>query len=299
MTEKTDHNSSHRFFSAAQLSGAEMYGMLSTAVAPRPIAFASTISAGGTVNLSPYSFFNVVGFNPPMLVFCPLRRGRDGTLKDTVNNLREVPEVIVNVVEHAIVEQASLASTNYPPEVDEFTKAGLTPVPVAGFRPPRVAESAVSFACRVHDIIETGTEGGGGSLVIARVEGVFVRPELLDADGKLDPDALDLVGRMGGNYYVRASGAAFFEIPKPLRHLGIGIDALPQGVRESDQLTGNQLARLGNQEKLPTAEETQAIVASLGIRSTAEQINKIAELLEAGRDREALALAFHQARKKA
>jgi flavin reductase (DIM6/NTAB) family NADH-FMN oxidoreductase RutF len=293
MTENNDHPTAHRFFSAAKLSGQEMYGILSTAVAPRPIAFASTVSEGGTVNLSPYSFFNVVGFNPPMLVFCPLRRGRDGTLKDTVNNLRQVPEVIVNVVEHDIVEQASLASTNYPPDVDEFTKAGLTPVAVAGFRPPRVAESAVSFACRVHEIIETGTEGGGGSLVIARVEGVFVRPDLLDEQDKIDPDALDLVGRMGGNYYVRASGDAFFEIPKPLRHLGIGIDALPERVRESAQLTGNQLARLGNQETIPPAEETQAIVDALGISSPEEQILKIAELLAAGRDREALALAFH------
>lgn len=289
----TEEHVTHRYFSADKLSGPEMYGMLSTAVAPRPIAFASTISAGGTVNLSPYSFFNVVGFNPPMLVFCPLRRGRDGTLKDTVNNLRQVPEVMINVVEHKIVEQASLASTNFPPEVDEFTKAGLTPLPVAGFLPPRVAESAVAFACRVHEIIETGTEGGGGSLVIARVEGVFVRPDLLNENDQIDPDALDLVGRMGGNYYVRASGEAFFEIPKPLRHLGIGIDALPRRVRESSALTGNQLARLGNQDSIPGPEEIKAAGDAHNISGLRGQIQRIAELLAADKDREALAVAFY------
>ena len=237
------------------ISTAELHGYMLAAVAPRPIAFASTVDKAGNINLSPFSFFNCFGANPPIMIFSPARRVRDNTTKHTLENVREVPEVVINIVNYPIVEQMSLSSTEYDKRVNEFVKSGLTQVVSDNIRPPRVGESPVAFECLVDQVIETGTEGGAGNLIIVRVVKVHIRKEYLGDDGKLDTQKLDLVGRMGGSWYSRASGDALFEIPKPIRTKGIGIDQLPYSIRNSDVLTGNNLGRLGNAEKLPSQEE--------------------------------------------
>ena len=239
----------------ADLSTRELYTYLTSAVAPRPIAFASTIGADGQINLSPFSYFNVFGANPPTLIFSPSRRSRDNTNKDTLHNLREVPEVVINIVNFPMVEQMSLTSADYPREVNEFEKGGFTQVAATTVQPPRVGESPVSFECKVEQIIETGPEGGAGNLIICRVVTMHIDEDYLGKDGQLDPRKLDLVARMGGNWYCRASGDALFEIPKPNRRTGVGVDALPAAVRRSKVLTGNDLGRLGNQTALPSTEE--------------------------------------------
>jgi flavin reductase (DIM6/NTAB) family NADH-FMN oxidoreductase RutF len=236
---------------------AERQGILTAAIGPRPICFASTVDKEGNVNLSPYSFFNVFSNNPPILIFSPSRRGRDGTHKHTYYNIKEVPEVCINIVNYAMVEQMSLASTEYDKGVNEFVKAGFTEVPSDTIKPPRVKESPVSFECTVDKVMEMGDEGGAGNLVLARVKRIHLNTEFLNEEGKLDNIKLDLVGRMGANWYTRANEDALFEIPKPLRTKGIGVDQLPQHVRESDLLTANNLGRLGNVEKQPTSEEIE------------------------------------------
>lgn len=233
----------------------EMHSYLLNAVAPRPIAFVSTVDPDGNVNLSPFSYFNVFSVNPPILVFSSSRRGRDNTIKHTHENLLRVPEAVINIVSYPMVEQMSLASTEYPAGTNEFVKAGFTPVPSEKVKPPRVDESPAAFECEVEDIIAMGDAGGAGNLFIARVVMVHVQTQYLDADGKLDSPLMDLVGRMGGNWYCRASGDALFEIPKPLRKKSIGIDQLPASIRTSTVLTGNNLGRLGNVEDLPSKEE--------------------------------------------
>ena len=246
---------SFRTLSPEDLSTAALHGHLLSAIAPRPIAFASTISKDGQVNLSPFSFFNVFGANPPIVVFSPARSVRSNTNKDTLNNVQEVPEVVINVVNYPIVEQMSLSSTAYPPDVNEFEKAGLTALASDLVRPPRVAESPASFECEVLQIIETGPDGGAGNLIVAKVVRLHLREDYLDENGRLDIPKLDLVARMGGSYYCRASGDALFEIPKPIATLGIGVDQLPAHVKDSPVLTGNNLGRLGNEERLPGLQE--------------------------------------------
>ena len=248
------------------LSAREAYAYLSGAVAPRPICFASTVDAEGRVNLSPYSFFNVVSGDPPILAFAPLLSGRDGSAKDTLNNVLAVPEVTINIVNHAIVEQMSLTSTAYPAEVNEFQKAALTQVPSEVITPPRVGESPVSFECVVDRVVALGDGPMAGNLILARVVRIHVADEHLGPDGKLDIRSLDLVGRMGGADYIRAVPEALFEIPKPVRSLGIGIDGLPVRIRHSTVLTGNNLGRLGNVERLPTAAEVEAFARLEAVR---------------------------------
>lgn len=262
--EPTNHHqtmSNHRQLHVEQLPNQDLYAHLATAIAPRPICFASTVDAAGRVNLSPYSFFNVFSSNPPVLVFSPVRSGRDGSTKDTLDNVRATQEVVINVVDFSMVEQMSLASTAYPKGVNEFEKAGFTEAPSAGVRPPRVAESPVSFECTVDRVLPLGEEGGAGNLVLARVQTIHIREDLLGEDGKILPQRLDLVGRMGGNAYVRASGAALFEVKKPTRQHGIGVDRLPEGVRNSNVLTGNDLGKLGGLPELPTEADLIALRA--------------------------------------
>ncbi len=239
----------------------ELHSYLLSAVAPRPIAFASTIDRAGNVNLSPFSFFNVFSSNPPVMIFSPSRSGRDLTHKHSYLNVQEVPEVVINIVNHPIVEQMSLASTAYEKGVNEFVKAGLTQVASEKVRPPRVAESPVAFECVVEELIELGQGGGAGNLIICRVVLIHVQTQYLDASGALDTRRLDLVGRMGGSWYTRASGDALFEIPKPLQKRGIGIDQLPESIRNSPVLTGNHLGRLGNVEALPDTASVAAMRA--------------------------------------
>jgi flavin reductase (DIM6/NTAB) family NADH-FMN oxidoreductase RutF len=234
----------------------KLHQYLLGAVGPRPIAFASTIDAQGRPNLSPFSFFNVFGANPPILIFSPARRGRDNTVKHTYNNSKATGEVVINVVNYDLVQQVSLSSTEYDEGVNEFVKAGLTMLESEVVKPFRVKESPVQFECRINEIVETGSEGGAGNLVICEVLKMHIREDILDGNGYIDQHKIDLVARMGGNWYTRAT-PGMFEVPKPLQTLGIGIDAITDEVRNSKYLTGNDLGKLGNVERLPTAAEVE------------------------------------------
>lgn len=233
---------------------AEFHNTLLTAIAPRPICFASTIDEGGNPNLSPFSFFNIFGSNPTRFIFSPARRVRDNTTKHTLQNAMATREVVINVVNYAMVQQMSLASCEYPKDVNEFVKAGFTMLPSLHVKPFRVKESPVQIECKVVDIQETGTEGGAGNLIIAEMICMHIRPEVLTADGKIDQHRIDLVGRLGSDWYVRASGAALFEVPKPAKNLGLGFDQLPANIRNSKFLSGNDLGMLANCEQLPDAD---------------------------------------------
>lgn len=238
-----------------ELSVAELHGHLLGAIAPRPIAFASTINSKGQVNLSPFSFFNVFSANPPTLIFSPARRVRDNTTKHTLQNVEEVAEVVVNIVDFKIVEQMSLASTEYGPGINEFLKAGLTEVASTHVAPPRVGEAPAAFECTVKDIVPLGTGGGAGNLIICEVVLAHFQDHIFDDNGKINPQKLDAVARMGGDWYCRAQGEALFELPKPNRDLGIGVDQIPEKIRNSHILSGNHLGRLGNVSTLPSKEE--------------------------------------------
>ncbi|MCM4156340.1 flavin reductase family protein [Gramella sp. AN32] len=228
----------------------KLHQYLLGAIGPRPIAFASTIDAEGKPNLSPFSFFNVFGANPPVLIFSPARRGRDNTTKHTFENVKHVDEVVINIVNYEIVQQMSLSSTEYAEGVNEFEKAGLTMLKSDLIKPFRVAESPVQMECKVKEIVETGQEGGAGNLIICHVLKMHIKDEILDENGYIDQHKIDQVARMGGNWYTRAK-TGMFEVPKPLSTLGIGVDQLPKEIRTSDILTGNDLGKLGNVEKLP------------------------------------------------
>lgn len=240
-------------FDPKQLSTGKLHGYLLDAIAPRPIAFASTVDAEGQPNLSPFSFFNVFGANPPTLIFSPARRVRDNTTKHTLENIEQTKEVVINVVSYPMVQQMSLSSTEYPKGVNEFEKAGFTMLASDVVTPFRVAESPVQFECIVKDIIYTGTEGGAGNLIICEVVKIHIDASVLREDGSIDQHKIDLVGRAGGSYYSRARDG-FFEIPKPLSALGIGIDSMPDAIKNSTVLTGNDLGMLGNVAALPDEE---------------------------------------------
>ncbi len=226
-----------------EVSTGKLHQYLLGAIAPRPIAFASTIDEDGNPNLSPFSFFNVFGANPPIMIFSPARSVRNNTTKHTLDNAEVVKEVVINVVNYDIVQQMSLSSTMYPKGVNEFEKAGLTMLPSEVVKPFRVAESPVQFECKVIDIIYTGKEGGAGNLIMCEVVKVHVKEEVLGEDGLIDQHKIDLVARAGGSYYSRARDG-FFEIPKPLSSLGIGVDQIPNEIRNSSVLTGNNLGVL-------------------------------------------------------
>ena len=243
-----------------EVSTGKLHRYLLGAIGPRPIAFASTIDAEGRPNLSPFSFFNVFGSNPPTLIFSPARRGRDNTMKHTYNNVKSIDEVVINIVNYDIVQQMSLSSTEYAEGVNEFEKAGFSMLKSELVRPFRVAESPVQFECKVKQVIETGQEGGAGNLVICEVLKMHINENILDEDGFIDQHKIDLVARMGGNWYSRAN-LGMFEVPKPLSTLGIGIDAIPAEIRESKTLTGNDLGKLGNVEALPKDEEIKSFIA--------------------------------------
>ncbi len=234
-----------------------LHSYLQSVVAPRPIALASTIDKAGNVNLSPFSFFNIFSTNPPIVIFSPSRRVRDNTTKHSLENVLEVPEVVINIVNYKMVEQVSLASTEYEKGVNEFIKAGLTQEPSSLVKPPRVAEAPAALECIVKQVIPLGTQGGAGNLVVCEVILVHLKEEIFDTDGKINPFKADLVARLGGDWYCRTQGEALFEIPKPLQTKGIGIDAIPEHIRNSNTLTGNNLGRLGNVERLPTEAEVE------------------------------------------
>lgn len=241
------------------ISTVDIQGYLQSAIGPRPIAFASTMDKNGNPNLSPFSFFNVFSANPPILVFSPARRVRDNTIKHTLINCQETREVVINIVDYAMVHQMSLSSTEYGAGVNEFLKAGLTMKKSEVVKPYRVQESPVQFECQINDIINLGQEGGAGHLIICEVVRFHVSEDILDAQGKIIQEKLDLVSRMGGNWYSRAN-AGLFEIPKPLTTLGIGVDEIPPFIVNSDVFNGNDLGMLGNVERLPNSEEINTFV---------------------------------------
>jgi len=234
-----------------EIKTGELHSYLLGAIAPRPICFASTVDKEGVPNLSPFSFFNVFGSNPTTLIFSPARRVRDNTTKHTFQNICETREVVINMVSYAMVQQASLSSCEYPKGVDEFEKSGFTKLVSEKVKPFRVAESPVQMECKVRDIIETGTEGGAGNLIICEVLVMHINDAILNEKHKIDPHKIDLVARMGADFYCRASGTAVFEVHKPNTQLGIGVDALPESIRKSNVLTGNNLGQLGNVHEMP------------------------------------------------
>jgi len=242
-------------FTPAELKTSQFHQYLLGAIAPRPICFASTIDKEGNPNLSPFSFFNVFGSKPPILIFSPARRVRDNSIKHTLENVIETKEVVINIVNYAIVQQMSLSSCEYPKGVSEFEKSGLTPLASELVKPFRVKESPVQFECKVLEVKETGTEGGAGNLIICEVLMMHINDEVLNEQQQIDPHKIDLVARMGFDYYCRASGNAVFEVAKPNQQLGIGLDALPDFIKQSNILTGNHLGQLGNSTSIPSPDE--------------------------------------------
>jgi len=242
-----------------ELSTPKLHGYLLSAVSPRPIALASTVDEDGNVNLAPFSFFNVFSANPPILIFSPARRVRGNTTKHTLENAIKTKEVVINIVNHDMVQQMSLSSTEYAEGVNEFVKAGFTEVASDLIKPPRVKEAPVQFECKINEVIALGTEGGAGNLIIAEVVKIHIDESILDSEENIDPIKIDTVARMGGNWYSRAK-EGIFEVQKPIRTMGIGVDALPASIRNSTILTGNDLGILGNSEKIPTEEEVREFI---------------------------------------
>ena len=253
-----------------EISNQEVFKILQGSIGPRPIAFASTVDKEGNVNLSPFSFYNVFGINPTTLIFSPARRGRDNTTKHTLDNVKEVAEVVLNAVSYNMVQQMSLSSTEYPKGVNEFEKAGFTPVDSVKVKPPRVKESPVQFECKVREIIETSGEPGSGNLVVCEILYIHVDEKILDKNGNIDPNKIDLVGRLGGNYYSRTNDYSNFTVVKPLSTLGIGVDSLPMEIRNSSVLTGNDLGRLGSAESVPDIAEVKKSLMNPLYRSLAK-----------------------------
>lgn len=274
------------------LSVLERQNYLQHAVTPRPICFASTIDKAGNVNLSPFSFFNLFSLNPPICVFSPSRRARDNTTKHTLQNILEVPEVVINMVNYDMVHQASLASVEYPKGVNEFIKAGFTQLPSQMVKPPRVAQSPIQMECTVNRVIPLADTPGAGNLVLAQVVLLHLSEHILDEEGKIDQQKTDLVARLGGDWYCRANN--LFKVPKPNQNIGIGIDALPENIRHSPILTGNDLGQLGNVEHLPDAEALAAYRAqNMAILSATNpyQVHRVAkDMLAKGLVNEALML---------
>jgi len=233
------------------ISPAAAQNFLQHAIAPRPICFASTINKNGDVNLSPFSFFNLFSTNPAIIIFSPSRRGRDNTTKHTLQNILEVPEVVVNIVSYHMLHQVSLSSCEFPKEVDEFTKTGFTKEPSQIIKPPRVKESPVQLECKVLEVKPLGTEGGAGNLVIAEVLMMHINENILNEAGNIDQTKLDLAARLGGNWYTRANASTIFEVEKPNTQIGIGVDALPENIRNSNILTGNNLGQIANVNEMP------------------------------------------------
>lgn len=250
----------------SDLSPMQMQNYLQYAIAPRPICFASTIDTAGNINLSPFSFFNMFSTNPPMCVFSPARRVRDNTTKHTLENVLDVKECVINIVNYDMVQQMSLASTEYGKGVNEFEKAGFTMQKSHLVKPPRVAEAPVQLECIIKEVIPLGEQNGAGNLILAEIKLIHIKEEILDSEGKIDQAKIDLVARLGGDWYCRVTPESLFKVAKPLTTLGIGVDALPVTVRNSKVLTGNDLGMLGNVEVLPSADEIDAIRFSANVK---------------------------------
>jgi flavin reductase (DIM6/NTAB) family NADH-FMN oxidoreductase RutF len=264
----------------SEIKTSQLHAYLLGAIAPRPICFASTIDEDGNMNLSPFSFFNVFGSKPPILIFSPARRVRNNTIKHTLENAIRTKEVVINIVNYAIVQQMSLASCEYDKGVNEFEKAGLTPIASEMVKPFRVKESPVQLECKVLEVKATGEEGGAGNLVICEVVCMHINDAVLNEQMQIDPHKIDLVARMGGDFYCRASGNAVFEVAKPNLNLGVGVDQLPEAIRLSKVLTGNHLGVLGNCTLVPEIDEAFSDehlneLLSRSYTSTEERINAL------------------------
>lgn len=238
-------------FDLKELKPAEKQYYLQHVIAPRPICFASTIDKDGNVNLSPFSFFNLFSSNPPVVIFSPARRLRDNTTKHTLQNVLEVPEVVINIVTHDMVQQTSLASCEFPKAVNEFIKAGFTAIPATFVKPPMVKESKVQLECKVLEIKPLGTESGAGNLVICEVMMMHIDDSLLDDNKKIDQRKINHVARLGGDWYCQVNEQNLFQVEKPNTQSGIGVDALPDTIRNSNILSGNDLGRLANVQEMP------------------------------------------------
>ncbi len=257
------------------VSTGKLHGLMLGAIGPRPIAFASTTDINGTPNLSPFSFFNVFSANPPILIFSPARRVRDNTTKHTLENAQATKEVVINIVNYDIVQQMSLSSTEYPEGVNEFVKAGLTMVSSEKVKAYRVGESPVQFECKVNDIVPMGDKGGAGNLIICEVVLMHIHENIMDENNRIDQHKIDQVARMGGNWYTRAN-KGMFEVPKPLSTMGIGIDVLPEKIKNSTVFTGNDLGKLANVERIPENNEALAFVNKHNdIKDKIQQANQI------------------------
>lgn len=258
-----------------EIPTAKLHRYLLNAVAPRPIAFASTVDKSGAPNLSPFSFFNVFSANPPILIFSPARSGRTNTNKDTYFNVKEVPEVVINVVTYAMVQQMSLASSPFDKDTDEFVKTGFTPVESETILPFRVLESPVQFECKVKDIRELGSNGGAGNLIFCEVSRIHINEFVLDQDGMVDQQKIDLVSRMGGNWYCRSDKNSMFEVDKPIATVGIGVDALPDNIRLSKDLTGNDLGKIGSMQRIPSTNEQRELLSNYSGSRTLENAKNL------------------------
>ena len=241
----------------SDLKTAELQNYLQYAIAPRPICFVSTIDKEGNVNLSPFSFFNMFSTNPPICIFSPARRVRDNTTKHSLENVLEVAECVINIVNYDMVQQTSLSSVEYPKGTNEFIKAGFTQLASEMVKPPRVAESPVQMECIVKEVISLGNEAGAGNLVLAEIKLIHIQDDILDVSGKIDQEKIDLVARLGGDWYCRVTSDNLFKVEKPVRTLGIGVDSIPSTIRNSQILTGNNLGQLGNVENLPSDKEIE------------------------------------------
>lgn len=239
------------FIDLQKITTVEKQQWLQHAIAPRPICFASTVGNDGLVNLSPFSFFNLFSSNPPVVIFSPCRRVRDNTTKHTLENVMEIPECVINIVDYDMVQQTSLSSCEFPKGVDEFTKSGFTKEAASMVKPPMVKEAKIKLECRVNEIKSLGNEGGAGQLVIAEVLCMHVADSILGSDGKIDQLKMQHVARLGGDWYCKVDATNLFQVEKPNTKLGIGVDALPQGIRNSAVLTGNHLGMLGNVHDMP------------------------------------------------
>jgi len=275
----------------SELTIPKLHQYILGSVSPRPISFASTVDLEGRPNLAPFSFFTAVGSNPPMVVFSPARSGRDNTTKHTLDNVEATKEVVINIVNYPIVHQMSLASSPYPKGVNEFIKSGLTPIPSEKVKPFRVKESIVSMECIVRNVIHTGDKGGAGNIVMCEIVLMHIDDNILDADGRMDPFKMDLVARMGGEYYARIIPESIFVLPQPKTEVGIGIDSLPQFARNSHVLSGNDLGKLGTLQELPNEEALASAKTYLQAGMTGEDACVVAkQLISEGKTTEALAL---------
>ncbi len=255
----------------------DLHQFLLGAVAPRPIAFASTINDDGTANLAPYSFFNAFSSNPPIVVFSSNRRVSDNTTKDTLHNIQKNKEVVINVVNYAIVRQMAVASVQFDSAISEFDKSGLTPIPSDLVKPFRVKESPVQMECKVSEIVTLGEEGGAGHLIICNVVRMHVAESVIDEDNRIDPHKIDLVGRMGRAYYTRASGDSIFTVVQPVMGKAVGFDGLPVHVRNSKILTGNDLGRLSGLQELPSEEEMNAFKSDPEVQNFLKHFKEAAD----------------------